>query len=136
MKWDWSNWNGGGKVIFVAACVAAVSMLTTWIDLGIASRNGLADGEFLFLVFWIYPLLMLFKNKPISRVWGLVCAIPCAAYALFVLGHLSSTGAGRPGPGPYLFLLASIALMFGTFGYKPAHLQKSEAQLSPGTDAH
>jgi hypothetical protein len=99
MKWDWNSWNGGGKVILVAGCVATVSMLMTWIDLGIVSRTGLADGEFLFLAFRIYPLLMLLKNKLISRVWGLVCAIPCAAYAIYVLGDLSSTWLGRPGPG-------------------------------------
>jgi len=46
MKFDWKNWNLGGKVIFVAACVATVSMLMKWVDVGIASQSGLSQGAF------------------------------------------------------------------------------------------
>ena len=87
MKFDWKNWNLGGKIIFVAACVATVSMLMKWVDIGFASQSGLSQEAFLFLGLWIYPVIMLFKNKNIQRIWGLVCSI-CSV--VFTLGYISS----------------------------------------------
>jgi len=85
MKFDWKNWNLGGKVIFVAGCVAIISMLMKWVDIGIASQSGLSQGAFLFLGLWVYPLLMLFKNKSINRLWGLVCSI---ASIVITIGYM------------------------------------------------
>ena len=42
-------------------------MLMKWVDVGIASQSGLSQEAFLFLGFWVYPVLMLFKNKEIRK---------------------------------------------------------------------
>lgn len=49
MKFDWQHWSLGGKIIFVAACFAILSMFMNWVDLGIVSANGLSQGVFLIL---------------------------------------------------------------------------------------
>ncbi len=52
MKFDWQNWNLGGKIIFVAACLAAATMLMKWVDVGIISQSGLSQQAYIFLAFW------------------------------------------------------------------------------------
>lgn len=139
MKFDWKNWNMGGKVIFVAACVAIGSMLMKWVDIGIVSQSGLSQGTFLFLVLWVYPLLMLFQNKDIHQVWGLGCSI---ASVIATLAYISSKSVDFLGEavnasasGAYLFLIASIALTVGIVKYKPATFIETRAEQDAGTDA-
>ena len=138
MKFDWKNWSLGGKVIFVAACVATASMLMKWVDVGIASQSGLSQGAFLFLGLWVYPVLMLFKNKNIHRIWGLVCSI-CSV--VFTLGYISSKSIEMFGQtvnaaatGAYLFLLASIALIVGVVKYTPVVLGEEKAEQGAAAD--
>ncbi len=132
MKFDWQNWNLGGKIIFVTACVATASMLMKWLDVGIASQSGLSQGAFLLLGLWVYPVLMLFKNESINRVWGLVCSI---VSVVFTLGYISSNSIELFGKtinasatGAHLFLLASIALIVGILKYKPTDLGEDNAE--------
>jgi len=139
MKFDWKNWNIGGKVIFVAACVATVSMLMKWVDVGIASRDGLSQGAFLFLGLWVYPVLMLFKNKAIHRVWGLACSIASVAFTLVYISSKSiemfGTTVNAAATGAYLFLFASIALIVGVLKYKASISNKDNAEQGAGADA-
>ena len=132
MNFDWKNWNLGGKVIFVAACVATASMLMKWVDIGIASRSGLSELAFLFLGLWIYPVIMLFKNKEIKLIWGLVCSI---SSLVLTIAYISSTTAevfgetvNAASTGAYLFLLASIALIVGVVKYAPAVIDEEDAE--------
>jgi hypothetical protein len=136
MKFDWKNWNLGGKIIFVAACVATLSMLMKWVDIGFASQSGLTQGAFLFLGLWIYPVIMLFKNKNIQRIWGLACSI-CSV--VFTLGYISSKTieifgetANVAATGAYLFLLASIALIVGVVKYTPSVHDKENSEQGGG----
>ncbi len=138
MKFDWQNWNVGGKVIFVAACVATASMLMKWVDVGIASQSGLSQGVFLLLGLWVYPVLMLFKNKAIHRAWGLVCSI---ASVVFTLGYISSKSielfgetVNAAATGAYLFLLASIALIVAIIKYKPVIHAEDNAEQGAAAD--
>ena len=139
MKFDWYNWNFGGKVIFVATCVAMVSMLMKWVDVGILSQSGLSQGAFLFLGLWIYPFLMLFKNKSISRVWGLLCSIASVVFALSYISSKSIELFGEKvnvaATGAYLFMLASIALIFGIIKYEPADSGENNAEQSAGVES-
>ena len=121
MKLDWKNWNLGGKIIFIAGCVATVSMLMKWVDVGIASQTGLSQGAFLFLGLWVYPLLMLFKNKSIIKLWGLGCSI---ASVIITIVYISSKSVelfdqtiNAAANGAWLFLFASIALGVGILKY-------------------
>ena len=123
MKVDWQNWNAGGKVIFVAACIATGSMILPWVDIGIASANGIAQGTILLLGLWVYPVLMVMQNKPMSKGGGLACAI---GSVVLTLGYISNKqgSVGRisfdaAGAGAYIFLLASIAFIVGVAKYQP-----------------
>ena len=136
MKIDWKNWNLGGKIIFVATCVATASMLMPWVDAGISSRSGLSELAFLFLGLWIYPVNMLFKNKKILRIWGLVCSI-CSV--VFTLGYIMTRTEeffgetlNLAGTGAYLFLLASIALIVGVVKYTPSDHDKDYSEEGSG----
>lgn len=137
MKFDWVNWNIGGRVIFIAGCAAVLSMLMKWVDVGIASQSGLSQGAFLFLGLWVYPLLMLFRNKPISKLWGWACAI---ASIVFASGYISSKSVeffdetvNAAATGAWVFLFASIALLIGILKYRPVNPQ--EGNLNPGSEA-
>ncbi len=123
MKFDWENWGLGGRCIFVAACAAMVSMFMDWVSVGFASQSGLTQGAFLFLALWVYPVLMLLKNKPMSRVWGLICSI---ASFVFTAAYISSKSIELFGKtinaaatGAWLFLLVSILLIVGVVKYSP-----------------
>ena len=124
IKLDWINWNVGGKTIFAAACAAIFSMLLKWVSVGPLSQNGLSQGAVLLLGLWVYPVLMLLKNKPINQIAGLACSI---LSVLFTLGFITSKSVemfgktvNASGSGAWLFLLASIALIIGVLKYEPA----------------
>ena len=122
MKYDWNNWNIGGKIIFVSSCAATLSMIMNWVDVGIASQSGLSQGAFLFLLLWIYPVLMLFKNKPILKSWGLGFSIASVIFSLVYISSKSIELFGRSvnaaASGAYIFLFASIGLIFGIIKYE------------------
>jgi hypothetical protein len=122
MKFDWQNWNTGGKIIFSAACAAVLSMFMTWAEVGIFSQNGLAQEAWIFLGLWIYPVLMLLKGKSINRGWGLTCSI---VSTVLVIGYIENhtdvpildISVDTYGSGAVVFLLASIALIVGVVKY-------------------
>lgn len=122
MKFDWNNWNTGGRIIFVASCAAVVSMFMNWVDIGIASQTGLSSGTVLLLGLYIYPVLKLFKNEPIHKTGGIACAAISVACAIFYInaqsigffGHSVNAAAG----GAWLFLIASGGLVAGVIQYK------------------
>ena len=121
---QWSSWNAGAKTIFVAACIAVVSMLMNWVDIGIATRNGLSQGACLMLVLWLYPVIALLRGKPIMAWLGGVLGGLSALMTLVYIGSKQIEIYGRTvnvaAMGSYMFLLASVALIVGCFMYKPA----------------
>jgi hypothetical protein len=126
IKFDWKNWNFGGRIIFVAGCVAMTSMFMKWVDIGIVSQTGFSQGTFILLGLWVYPILMLFKNKVIHQVWGLVCSITSVVLSInYIASKSVDVGLNRvimvnvAATGAYLFMLASIALIVGIVKYKP-----------------
>jgi hypothetical protein len=126
LKCDWKNWDLGGKVIFVSACVAAASMLISWVDVGFARANGLSQGTFLFLGVFVYPVWMLLTNRCIHLYGGIACG---AGGILCGIGYIGSkqfdffgTSVNAASAGPYVFMLSCAALIFGVVMYrrKPA----------------
>ncbi len=121
----WKEWSIGGKVIFVASCASVVSMFMAWVDTGIRSQSGLAQGGFLFLGLYVYPVVRLFQNMPMSREWGLTCSIGSVVCAVGYVGWVRSQRSellgtvvfSLVGGGAWLFLLASIALIVGVAMY-------------------
>jgi len=122
MKFDWQNWDMGGRIIFVAACAAIVSMFMDWVSIGIISQSGLTQGTFLILGFWVYPILMLLKGDSIHRLWGLICSIGSCVATIAYIGSKSIEIFGKTvnaaATGSWLFLLASFALIFGVMKYQ------------------
>lgn len=121
MKVDWANWDSGAKIIFVAACAATLSMFMDWVSIGFASQSGLAQGAFLLLGLWVYPVLMLLKGLPIRRSWGI--GLSCASVVLtaIYIGSKSIEVFGKTinaaATGAWLFLLVSMALTVGIAKY-------------------
>jgi len=116
-KFDWKNWDLGGKVIFVSACVAAGSMLISWVDVGFARANGLSQGTFLFLGVFVYPLWMLLTNRSIHLQAGIACG---ALGIVCSIGYIASkqfdffgSSVNAASTGPYVFLLSCGSLIFG-----------------------
>lgn len=124
MKFDWKNWNTGGKTIFAATTASAVSMFMNWTDIGFASQSGFSQQAFLFLVLWIYPVFKLLKNHPISRIGGVTCSIASIALTLAYINSKSVDVFGHSGnvagTGAWIFMFASIALLIGVLKYSPA----------------
>jgi len=123
MKFDWANWNIGGKIIFATACASVLSMFMKWVDVGIISQTGLAQGAYMLILLYIYPVLMLFKNKPINKFWGYILSL---AAVLLTISYIHSKSVDFFGSmfnvaasGAYLFLIASIGLLVGVSKYTP-----------------
>ena len=117
----WEEWNLGGKIIFVSACISTISMFMTWVDVGLASQSGLSQGAFLMLGLYVYPMMMLFKNNNINKLYGRICS---GGAVLFVIIYISSKTISMFGKsvnvsstGAYIFLLASIAFIIGVEKY-------------------
>lgn len=139
MKYDWENWNFGGRIIFVAACAAIMSIVMKWVDIGIASQTGFSQGTFLLLGLWVYPVLMIFKNKVIEKSWGLACSI---ISVVGTLGYISSKSIDLFGEtvnvaanGAWLFLIASVALVVGVVKYTPGNISKNNSEPGAGSNS-
>lgn len=135
----WSEWDHGGWTIFVSACIATLTMFMKWVDLGIISADGFQQRTFLFLGLFAYPIVMLFKNKPVHRVSGIVCG---AVGILLGVIYIASKGddvfdrwVNFAGTGPYIFILACIALIVGIVIHRapeePPQVDQSVSQKKP-----
>lgn len=123
LKFAWAKWSVGGKVIFVSACVGVMAMFVDWVDVGIASANGFSQGAFLLIGIFIYPVLVVFRRKPMHPLGGLLCGaagIVCAvSYILSKNIEVFDRSVNAAAGGPYIFLLSCAALIVGVTKYQP-----------------
>jgi len=121
IKFDWANWNIGGRIIFVSACVAALSMLMPWFDMGIGTRPGIFMWTILLLGLHLYPAFVVLKNTVLDKTIGLACSIAAVLATLYFIKSMSTEVFGSSvsfaGIGAKIFLLASIALIAGVVKY-------------------
>lgn len=121
-RFDWGMWGIGGRVIFVAACVASVSVFMKWVDIGFAKADGWSQGTFMLIGVFVYPMLRLLKGKPINLAGGLVCAGIGALGSLIFMARTCVTLGEKTaylfGAGPVFFLLSSLALGYGIHKYQ------------------
>ncbi|HQZ68013.1 MAG TPA: DUF4339 domain-containing protein [Planctomycetaceae bacterium] len=121
-RFTWAEWNLGGKIIFVSACVAVISMLMKWVDVGITSANGFTQGTFIFLGFFIYPVWKLLKQKPIRLYGGVGSAAGGMLCTMVYMSERTVSFGGRSaslfGAGAVFFFLACGALAFGVYKYQ------------------
>jgi len=60
-------------------------MFLPWVDIGIATRNGLEQGTVLLLLLQIYPLIYIYKGKSYSRLMTILLNIlAIGATVLFI----------------------------------------------------
>jgi len=133
MKFDWENWGMNGRVIFVALCVALVSMFMSWVDVGFLSQSGIQQQGWLLLVFWIYPVYVLLKNLEMNKILGLLTSalsiVGSVAYLNWKTIELFGNTAHVAGTGVWLFLFSSIALFVGVLNYERSSMNISKRGL-------
>lgn len=130
MTFSWSNTNLAGKAILISALIAIISIFLPWVDLVIRHTNGFQEFAFLLLAFFVYPVLMVIKNKPISLVWGSASSILAAVAAVAFMEWKTIPYQGVnlcfAGQGTYLFFVASVILFAGVLKYKTSEIEASE----------
>ncbi len=119
---SWHALSTGEKVIFVSGCLAVLSMLMPWLDIGFATRNGITQSAWLILLLsFTYPAIMMFKRQSIDIRIGItltvIALIWCSSY---VSGKTVTFGppgdtidADLSGSGPGAFILACIGAIVG-----------------------
>ena len=141
MEFNWKNWNLGGKIIFCSACVAFISLLMKWVDLGVFSQNGFAQQGYFLLPCWIYPLFVLLKGKKMNVFGGI---IPSVIAIIIMIAFISSKGINEEifgdvvnvnvaAAGAWLFLFSTIALLIGVLKYVPIDELKASFTHSVNT---
>ncbi|MEK3732310.1 MULTISPECIES: hypothetical protein [Paenibacillus] len=119
MKLRFNEWDLGGKFIFIASGIALISLFFNWLDIGIATENGFAQGGVFFFLCFIYPLVQVLRDKPLNKLVGYILALLAVIFtAMFVnsktVDFFGETVRGA-GAGPYLFMVACGLLTFGIF---------------------
>jgi hypothetical protein len=126
LKLAWANSDHGGKAILAGLGVAICSMLLPWVDIGIASSNGISQGTFLLLGLWFHPVQQLLRSEEIDQKIGFGCGI---GGVLLTIGFIESQSfpaifgnapGNASGIGAYLFFLTCCALIYGVYSHKPS----------------
>jgi hypothetical protein len=122
MTLSWANTNIGAKAILTSTLIAIISIFLPWVDLVIRHTNGFHELAFVLLAFFVYPVLMVIQNKPISLVWGSASSITSAVAAVAFMEWKTIPYQGVnlcfAGQGTYLFFVASVFLFAGILKYK------------------
>lgn len=112
---DWVGWDNGQRLIFVAGCVALLSMFLPWAYWGFSVGLGITDISVLFLGVYAYPLWMLLRAQRPNVYANLGCGAGGAVLAVFYMTGYVKTGLFRGAAvGGVVFLLASLALIVGS----------------------
>lgn len=126
MTFSWSNTNIGAKAILIASLIAIISIFLPWIDMTITTSSGWKQFAFILLAFYVYPVLQVIRNKPISLVWGSASSILAAfaSVAFMEWKTISFEGVDLylAGQGTYLFFVASVILFAGVLKYKSSEI--------------
>lgn len=125
MRFAWSDWSNGSRIIFVASCLALFSFFLPWVDIGFASRNGFSQGGFLLGALYIYPLYRLLTSQRISKAIGLICATGAVVGAVFyyVSKDIEFLGSdvNAASTGVEVFMIATVMLAIGVLSSKATH---------------
>lgn len=93
----------------------------TWADVGILTASGFQQQGYLLLIFYIYPVLKLLKNKDMNKLAGLISGALGVVLSVYYLTtkriDLFGTAVNAAGTGLYVFILATVGLCVGVFKY-------------------
>lgn len=140
----------GGKLIVASASMAIVSLFYGWVDVylnfwklifAVGTYSGFKVKAVAFLSIWLYPLLKVFSDKAISKMWGVLLAFLVMFVAVAFSFYVSSRSGWivklETNAGVIMFFVSGILLLFGVLLYKvkefPVDLPAVGAQpaLSP-----
>lgn len=119
IRFRWSDWKTAERVVFVAACMAAISLLMKWYDIGFTSGTSFSAFTFWWYGLFAYPLRCLLKGQAISKAVGISSGVVGVVFSIIYINSKAIEIAGRSmnvaGPGVLLFALASIILIAASF---------------------
>jgi len=140
----------GGKLIVASASMAIVSLFYGWVEVylnfwklifAVGTYSGFKVKAVAFLSIWLYPLLKVFSDKAISKMWGVLLAFLVMFVAVAFSFYVSSRSGWivklETNAGVIMFFVSGILLLFGVLLYKvkefPVELPAVGAQpaLSP-----
>lgn len=123
LEFNLTEWNIGGKLIFISTLIAIISLLFTWIDSGDQSEIGFLQGGSLFLAVYIYPFFILAQDKHMNKIIGGVSSILSVLLPLLLLyymsGEMREPMMDISGIGIIIFIIAGVLLIIGVFKYVP-----------------
>ena len=119
MKFNWKTSTLGQKIIFSSTLVAILSLLLPWADMGLTSVHGFGQQGYILLIFYIYPLIKILKQEPITKKYGIISSslavLSSIVFAFSKSVEVLGTSVNLSGSGLILFILCSIALLIGIF---------------------
>tara|TARA_B100000035_G_C20699216_1_gene421889 strand:+ start:178 stop:570 length:393 start_codon:yes stop_codon:yes gene_type:complete len=122
MSINWKKWNFGRKLMFISSVLALFSLFLPWIDIGIASRNGFSTLGFILLIFYIYPIMNLLKDKEIIKIRGYISSILAVIAGIGWVMSNQATFMGKSintsGSGLVIFIISSIILVIAVWKYE------------------
>jgi mannose/fructose/N-acetylgalactosamine-specific phosphotransferase system component IIC len=138
---SWGALSTGEKVIVGSGCLAVISLLMPWLDIGIATRNGFTQQAWLILLLgFTYPAFMLFNRKSIDIRIGItlvgIALLWCGSYISgknVTFGPPGDTiDADLSGSGPGMFGVACIGAIVGQIMcYYADKASKEQESITP-----
>lgn len=127
------------KLIKISALLAFVSLFMNWTHYSYFSKTGTAYGFSALLLFWAYPLLMVWLNKPMNEVWAVrmsLLNIGIAAVFLFTASSytIMNHEVNAAGIGGVLYFVAALLLFFGVMVSLPAKNKIDQSKASSPVD--
>ena len=120
---NWAQMNKGARIFSVALGIAILTMLMSWVDVGIATRNGLEQQGFIFLLPWIYPALKIFKNEEQKKGLSVILLfISLAGVIWYIMSknvEMFGTTKNVSATGSHLFAVSCLVALSGITQYKP-----------------
>ena len=119
---SWATMPLGQRITIISTAVAVLSMFFNWVDVGMVSQTGFGQTAYLLLLFWIYPVFGILKNKKLNFLGECACSLGSTICALVYIYGKQEELMGRTisgaSTGAYLFLFASLSFTFAVFKYR------------------
>lgn len=112
----------GGKIILVSTVVAIFSLFLDWVDVGFISQNGMQQQGYIMLLFFIYPVFLVMKNKKGIRILNILSGVLVVVFMFLFMEDKKADFYGEVlnanAAGIYLFFICTIGLTVGAFLWK------------------